>query len=259
MDLKPQIFTAKVMHKRTFPKENAFTYGIYYLTLPVKGLEENKAVPKKKFAPLSFKTSDHGARDDTNLEKWIRDILKQYKIDQDVENIMLIAMPRILGYVFNPVSFWICLNKKGEIRAVLCEVNNTFGETHSYLCAHPDGRPITKEDWLKAEKVFHVSPFLKREGEYKFRFALNGDKLGIWIDLYTPDGEKQLLTSLVGKMTPLNKQTLRKAFWSHPLVTFKAITLIHWQAVKLIAKGIKHIKKPKQNEKKLTTTNLTKF
>lgn len=257
MGIEPQIFTAKVMHKRTFPKENAFTYGIYYISLPLHLLKDTAELTQNKFAALSFYKKDHGAKDGSDLEQWIRSILRDYDLDKKTKTITLIAMPRIFGYVFNPVSFWVCRDENGQVRAVLCEVNNTFGETHSYLCAHKDGSEITKEHWLSAEKVFHVSPFLKREGQYKFRFALDGKKIGIWIDFFDSENKKQLLTSLIGDLKPLNKKTLRTIFWTHPLITFKAITLIHWQAIKLIVKGIKHIKKPDQKEPKLTTTNLT--
>lgn len=251
MELSPQIFTGKVMHKRLFPKENAFTYSIYYLALPLSKIDQ----APKSFA-LSFQEEDHGHRDGSGLEYWIRSVLKKHNpaLDSITEDIMLVCMPRIFGYVFNPVSFWMCLDKKKNIRAVLCEVNNTFGETHSYLCVQPGLKPISQDDWLEADKIFHVSPFLKREGEYKFRFASKGEKLGMWIDFYDAESKKQLITALTGSLSPMSKKTLRKAFWSHPLVTFKAITLIHWQALKLISKGIKHLKKPQQKDKRLSIT-----
>lgn len=251
MELEPQIFIGKVMHKRTFPKENAFTYGIYYLALPLSKIDK----APKSFA-LSFQEKDHGHKDGSGLEYWIRSILKKHNpaLDTITDEIILVSMPRIFGYVFNPVSFWLCLDKKQHVRAVLCEVNNTFGETHSYLCVQRGLKPINQDDWLSADKVFHVSPFLKREGEYKFRFAYKNNKFGAWIDFYNAESKKQLLTSLTGTLLPMTKVNLRKVFWTHPLVTFKAITLIHWQAAKLISRGIKHLKKPKQIEDKISVT-----
>ncbi len=263
MDIIPQIFTAKVMHKRLFPKVNQFSYGVYYLALPLAQLHKKPHIADlslNHFAPLSFYEKDHGAMDGTNNEAWIRNILKTYGLNDISRDIMLISMPRVLGYVFNPVSFWLCLDQKKQLRAVLCEVHNTFGEHHSYLCAHADHRPIVQNDWLEAEKIFHVSPFLKREGSYKFRFSLQSNNFGVWIDFYDEEKNKQLLTSLVGKFEPLTKASLRKTFWKHPLVTIKAIMLIHWQAIKLVAKGIKYISKPKQQDKKLSSTsNLNKM
>lgn len=251
MELTPQIFTGKVMHKRLFPKENSFVYSIYYLALPLSQIEN---APKK--GALCFNEKDHGPRDGTGLEYWVRSILKNHNpaLESVTKEILLICMPRIFGYVFNPISFWLCLDKKKNLRAVLCEVNNTFGETHSYLCVHPGLKPIGQDDWLLADKIFHVSPFLKREGEYKFRFSFKDNKFGTWINFHDAQNQKQLLTSLIGTFEPMTTTSLRRTFWKHPLVTFKAITLIHWQALKLISKGIKHIKKPRQHEEKMSVT-----
>lgn len=255
----PKIFTGKVMHKRLFSKRNAFTYGIYYICLPLSKLG-NISIPRNKFSAISFYDKDHGAKDGSDLQHWGHDILKKYNIDRADGEITLVCMPRIFGYVFNPVSFWLCHDQAQNLRAVICAVNNTFGESHSYLCVHKDQRIINGEDTLQAEKLFHVSPFLEREGRYTFRFNIKPDKYGIWIDFYDAQGNKKLLTSLMGKLSPLTKANITKAFWQYPLVTFKAIFLIHWQAVKLTIKGIKHIKKPTQkSEKTSSTNNLTKI
>lgn len=259
MGVTPQIFFGKVMHGRLFPKRNHFTYGIYYLAFPLSKIMD-LAIAYNRFSPLSFYDRDHGKCDGSNLEKWARDILKKYRITKANGDIKLICMPRVLGYVFNPVSFWLCHDKKGSARAILCEVHNTFGERHTYLVAHPDQRPIRNKDIIKGDKVFHVSPMLKREGHYNFRFDIAEDKFGAWIDFFDASGKKQLVTSLVGKFENMNQKALRKAFWRYPLITLKAITLIHWQALKILYKGIKYIPKPKQKKARISATdNLTKM
>lgn len=237
MDVVPQIYTAKVMHRRIFPKVNQFTYGVYYLALPLPA----SALPSRI---LSFRAKDHGARDGSDVEIWARSILSDYGLNAQVEQITLITMPRVFGYVFNPVSFFMCLDAQRHLRAVICEVHNTFHEQHSYLCARADHGPISADEWLETEKLFHVSPFLPREGHYRFRFALAGEQLGIWIDYYDKTSHKQLVTALTGTLEPLTASSLRRSFWSHPLVTFKVIGLIHWQAMKLFSKGIRYILKP---------------
>ncbi|MEM9468941.1 MAG: DUF1365 family protein, partial [Pseudomonadota bacterium] len=117
---------------------------------------------------------------------------------------------------------------------------------------------IEGNDWLEAQKVFHVSPFLHRVGGYKFRFDYRPqapkNRFSVWIDYYNEEEKKQLVTSLIGKFEPMTKRALAKAFWGYPLVTFKAITLIHWQAIKLIFKKIKYVPKPVQFENKITKT-----
>ncbi len=229
------------MHKRFFPKVNSFSYGVYYLALPL---------PADRVSSLfgSFNPKDVGFRDGSDPIHWVKKILSDYEIETKIEHVVLITMPSVLGYVFNPVSFYLCFNSNKALISVIAEVHNTYGEQHSYICMNQDNSEIKNNDWFEAEKVFHVSPFLERNGSYKFRFNLNGDSIGIWIDYYDKDNNKQLITSLLGKLSPLNRKSLMKAFFEHPLVTTKAIALIHYQAMKLLSKWIKFIKKPVQNE-----------
>ncbi|MDP9126729.1 MAG: DUF1365 domain-containing protein [Pseudomonadota bacterium] len=253
MVIAPQIYTARVMHKRVFPKENVFHYGVYYLALPLPA-------PSIKGFLAGFHAKDVGPRDGSDPEPWVRKILSDYGLSARTKNIILVTMPRVLGYVFNPVSFYLCLDEAGSLRAVLCEVHNTFGEQHSYLCAHPDHAPITKDKWLEAEKVFHVSPFLKRSGTYHFKFELRGEHFSAQIDYFDLHRQKQLITSLTGVFSPLTSKNLKAAFWRHPLVTVKAITLIHLQAFKLLTKGIRYASKPLQFRRKITPSrNLNKM
>lgn len=244
----PQILFGKVMHKRLIPKVNGFTYPIYYWTVPLSKLGGLK---QRWWAKIDIKT--HGPKDGSAIEPWAREILKNYGLDDKADGeIILIAMPKILGYVFNPVSFWLCLDKAGELRAVICEVRNTFGQHHDYLCAFEDGRVINKDDVMEAEKLFHVSPFLEREGHYRFRFDVSDERFGAWIDLHNANGEKQLLTALSGTFKEMNPQTRRKAFWRFFAMPQQAISLIHWQALKIISKGISYVRLPKQHDPKFS-------
>jgi uncharacterized protein len=249
-----QLFTGTVMHKRLLPRKHVFHYGIYYLALPLSQLSD-MPLAYNHFAPLSFYDKDHGARDGSSLEKWARELLLQHHIEAGGE-ITLICMPRVFGYVFNPVSFWLCQDKEGQVRAVLCEVHNTFGEQHTYLCAHQDRRAITGSSSLFAEKLFHVSPFLEREGHYEFRFDIHDKHFNVMINFHNQKGHKQLVTSLAGTLQSLSKTNLRYAFWRYPLVTIKATLMIHWHALKLIAKRIQYFAKPKQKNQKVSTTHL---
>ncbi|MCH2037020.1 MAG: DUF1365 domain-containing protein [Rickettsiales bacterium] len=257
MELEPKMFVSKVMHKRLKPKINQFTYGVYYIASPLSQLNQLSdgwRFGVNQTALLSLYAKDHGNRADDNLEQWIRDILSKYNVSEADGEIILVCMPRVLGYVFNPISLWLCLDKQQQLRAVLCEVNNTFGETHSYLCVKPDHTIISSNDWLEATKLFHVSPFFERDGHYRFRFAYTDTSLGVWIDYCDDADNKQLLTSLVGSLTTYNRKNRQKAFWKHPLVTFKTISLIHWQALKLVLKGIKYVSRPVQDATRLSIT-----
>lgn len=256
--MKASIFLARVFHKRHIPKKNAFSYRVYYVALPLSKLfssDTTSHLPINRPALISFHEQDHGPKDSTALLPWIRTILAGCTpLDVLVKEVVLVAVPRIFGYVFNPVSFWLCLDEQNQLRAVLCEVNNTFGETHSYLCYHPDYRPITKKDWLYADKHFHVSPFLPRKGWYQFRFSYHNTRLAIWIDYYHENGQKQLTTSMIGHLHTLAHYSVYRAFWRYPLLTFKVIFLIHWQALKLLSKGIPYFSKPKPLQTQYTKT-----
>lgn len=262
MELSPQLFFGQVMHHRLFPKDHKFTYKIYYLFLPLSKLKTLCNQWRFGFnrpGLLSFYTKDHGNRDQSNLKDWADHILQNYNFSTKTYDIVLLTLPRVMHYVFNPVSFWLVIDPERQLRAVLCEVNNTFGETHTYACIHDNQRPISSDEWLEADKVFHVSPFLKREGHYKFRFALKEQKIGIWIDYWSKEDNKQLLTSLTGQLVPWTKANLNRAFWVYPLITLKAIGLIHWQAVKLLAKGIHYVRKPAPLKQTVSITrNITK-
>lgn len=260
MGIRPSILFGHVMHKRLFPRINAFSYSIFYLVLPLTHMKKNTPLAVNRFGMLSFYEKDHGRRDGSDLEKWAQDILQKYGVTEANGEIVLVTMPRVLGYVFNPVSFWICYDNDKKIRAVLCEVNNTFGETHTYLCAHPDHTEIKSDDVLEGQKVFHVSPFLPREGYYTFRFSVSQENCGFWINYHDSTGEKQLVTSLTGRMKLIDQSALSRAFWTYPFVTMKAVALIHWQAAKLIMKGIKYIPRPAQEQEKISATrNITNF
>lgn len=250
----PRLCFGKVHHARCFPKRNAFSYRIYQIAVPLSALD-TLPMPYNRFGLLSFYESDHGLCDGSDLLTWARSILNAYHLTQAQGEIILVCMPRVLGYVFNPVSFWLCYDTTQNLRAVLCEVHNTFGERHTYVCAHDDQRPIQAGETLTGEKVFHVSPMLKREGYYRFRFDINEKKMHIDINFYQPDGSKQLVTSIAGQFYPMTKHTLQRAFWHYPLMTGKAITLIHWQALKLLLKGIHYIPKPQQKKQRISTTD----
>jgi uncharacterized protein len=252
----PKLLAGHVMHARLFPRINNFRYSIYYIAFPLSA-RSSLSIAHNRFAPMAFYDKDHG--DGTDLEAWARNILDVHDIQAEGE-IVLVCMPRILGYVFNPVSFWLCHDISGALKAVLCEVHNTFGEKHTYICAHADGRAITSSETMQGRKVFHVSPFLERDGSYDFRFDSGGEGFKAWIDYFDAEGKKQLITAVAGNFAEMTKSSCRRVFWQYPLVTFKTIMLIHYQAVKLILKKIKYVPKPSQKDEKTSAViNLTEM
>ncbi len=248
---------AIVMHKRLRPRINQFVYQIFYLCFDIAKTDKitSKFLSINRFNLFSFYNSDHGNRDGSNLEIWIREILDQRNLNSKVKKIYLMTHPRVLGYVFNPVSFWFCFDEKEKLIAVLSEVNNTFGENHNYLIYNFDHSQIDENQWFKAHKEFHVSPFFKTEGKYKFRFVFNDKKIAVWINYLADDDKENLLTSVICTQHKLNDSNLLKCFFLFPLMTFKVIILIHWQALKILSKKIKYISKPLKKSHKITFNN----
>lgn len=237
MNALPQIFLGQVRHKRLRPAVNAFAYPVFYLHLPLRNLAAARcgifSVDKRNL--LSFHSKDHGARDGSALLPWIEGLLAEHGLASDGE-IVLQTFPRVLGCVFNPVSFWYCHDRSDHLIAILAEVNNTFGGTHSYLL-HRHGEPLRDGEELRAAKRFHVSPFNRIEGGYRFRFQFDGALQSAHIDYDDAEGEL-LLTSISGKPHPWSAGALLRAFLSMPWLTLGVVARIHWQALKLWLKGV---------------------
>ena len=241
-----QILFGSVMHRRLRPAQHRFTYPVFALLLPLHRLDEVAApcfsVNRRNL--FSFRFEDHGARDGSHPLPWIRALLAREGIAADGE-VWLQCFPRMLGYVFNPVSFWYCHDRDGQLAAVLAEVNNTFGERHNYLVAHADGRPIRDGEALQARKVFHVSPFMAVQGHYRFRFhARPGDPRRLARPHHS-DAEGDLLhTAISGRAAPLTGARLMRAFFGYPWMTLGVMARIHWHALRLWLKRVPFFSKP---------------
>jgi len=249
------IIFAKVMHKRLLPKINQFVYDVFYICFDVAKINNlsKKFFSLNKFNLFSFYNKDYGPKDGSSIENWAWNILKNQQIDQNIKKIFLFTHPRVLGYVFNPASFLFCIDEKEGLRVVIVQVNNTFGESHSYVIFNKDGACILNNQWFEADKEFHVSPFFKIEGLYKFRFIFEQNKIAVWIDYFA--NEKTLLTSVICKKeTNFDDLNLILAFIKIPFMTMKVIILIHIQALKIVFKKIKYITKPEQKSSKITLT-----
>ena len=163
-----------------------------------------------------------------------------------IARIELLAQPRVLGHIFNPVSFWLIYDAQDQLRTVIAEVTNTYRDRHSYLCHRDDFGPITRNDTLTSKKIFHVSPFQPVEGGYQFRFDITDERIGIWID-YTA-GNGGLLATLTGKRAPLTNGRILSALLRRPFGSRRVLGLIHWQALKLWWKGVAFRSRPEPPE-----------
>jgi uncharacterized protein len=236
-----QIGFGQVRHTRLRPARNAFAYPTYFLMLPMRSLAKDGAgeLARNRFAPISFYDKDHGDGSGNALQ-WLDDLLQKEGITDVAGEVWLHCYPRVLGFTFKPVSFWYCHAQKGSLRAVVVEVNNTFGERHIYVLDHAQ---FGKE--MLANKAFHVSPFCAVQGNYRFRFMTNAqfDRTVARIDYEDAQG-MLLQTSVSGDLQPLNTQSVRKAIFSYGAMTLGVIARIHWQAVKLLYKRVPFFSKP---------------
>jgi uncharacterized protein len=235
----------EVRHTRLKPVRNQFAYGTYFLMLPMRALQREGpgALARNRFAPLSFFDKDHG--DGRTLAQggalgWLDALLASEGITGADGEVWLHTYPRVLGFTFKPVSFWYCHRADGSLRAVVVEVNNTFGERHCYLL---DAPRFGQE--LRATKVFHVSPFCPVEGGYRFRFMVTPDLSRTVARIDYDDATGPLIqTSVSGRLEALSTASVRHALWHYPAMTLGVVARIHWQAIKLFIKRVPFFGKP---------------
>ena len=196
-----------------------------------------------KLGFLSFFTRDHGPRDGSPLRPWLEAQLQKAGITEFVDQIQLVCFPRVLGYVFNPISVWFCRRSDGSLVAILYEVNNTFGEVRSYLFT--DGFSSEAECVVhhSAAKQFHVSPFFGVEGAYDFRVRPPGDRYDIGITYRGQEGAS-LFAAQTGRFAPLSRTNALKALLGYPLLTLGVVAAIHWEALRLFMRGARYHNRP---------------
>lgn len=230
-------------HGRKGAVENTFRYGVDYLLFDPDTAGSGTALFSRNRGNLtSLWDKDHGGAPGKGRGTfWVREVLAEHDLP-GTDKIELLAQPRVLGHVFNPVSFWLCRDAAGALRVVIAEVTNTFGDRHSYLCHRDDLEPIAPEDRLRARKVFHVSPFQQIDGQYEFRFDIRADRIGIWIDF--TGGNGGVIATLVGPRRPLTSAGLIGAALRRPFGSRRVLALIHWQAAKLWRKGARYRNRP---------------
>lgn len=238
----------QVMHRRLRPFGNVFKYRLFSMVVDVDAIAAEARDKGVLFgvdrpALLSFYARDHGPRDGSALRPWIEAKLREAGCGEDVKRIRIVAFPRVLGYVFNPISVWFCERADGSTGAVLYEVNNTFGERRSYLftdlpAAHP-GEVLRHA----CGKAFHVSPFFDVSGGYAFRTRVPDARYDIAIT-FADEAGAQLFAAQTGRFARLSARSCWTALLAYPLLTFGVVAAIHWQALKLVLRGVKYRSKP---------------
>ena len=239
----PQALLARgeVRHARLRPSVHRFHYPTLFLLLPMRSLQAAPcaALARNRRALFGFADRDHGLGGPDALA-WLESLLQREGVQGVDGEIWLQTYPRMFGYAFKPVSFWYCHARDGQLRAVVAEVNNTFGERHCYLL---DGEAVSYGATLQAGKVFHVSPFCSVQGDYRFRFGRAGHRIVARVEHVDEHGPL-IVTSVSGQLEPLTRAAVSRALRDMPLLTYGVMARIHWQALALWRKRVPFFRKP---------------
>ncbi len=239
-----------VFHGRQELKKNSFRYGNFFIYFPVSEFKALQQLLHRRFRFfLSFRVRNYLDGDHENLDHAVRAFLLKH-CQFVPESVWLQTMPSIFSYVFNPVSFWWCY-RAGILEAVLCEVNNTFGERHFYW-VYQGGKDISNS-WITMAKEFHVSPFFPVRGRYDFRFKPpEASHLQVQLNYFNSEGHLALATMQEGKLTDLTKVTRWELLRQYSWMTVFVVYRIHYQAFRLWLKKIPFYSKPEPPTKKVS-------
>lgn len=246
------LYHGAVVHRRLRPKRHRLRYNIFNILFDLDELEtldrELRFFSRNRFNLFSFYDRDHGDGE-SPLRDYVEAILRRYGLDAGGGPIRLLCMPRVLGYVFNPLSVYFCYRPSGELAAILYEVSNTFGERHYYLVPASGSTDVAATQ--SAAKRFHVSPFLPLNLHYRFRIAPPDRSIAVAVHVHDQQG-LLVAASFFAARAELTNGTLSTTFVLYPLLTLKVVAGIRWEALKLWLKGVKVWTKPEPPEERVT-------
>ncbi|RAZ90509.1 DUF1365 domain-containing protein [Mesorhizobium hawassense] len=253
------LYAGKVVHQRLKPRRHRLSYRMFFLLLDldeIDGLTQClRLLSRNRFGLFSFVDKDHGDGADGSLKAYVERQLEMSGIETG-GSIQLLSMPRMLGYAFNPLSIYFCHDRQGALAAILYEVNNTFGQRHSYLIPVSDGgdEGIVRQHCAKR---FYVSPFIAMGMGYRFRIGLPAEGVAVHITGSDADGPL-IVAGFSGKRRELTDAALISAFFAYPLLTLKVIAGIHWEALLLWAKGMRLYERPAPPHRPVTQVAMHK-
>ncbi len=235
------LYVGTIRHRRLRPRKHRLQYRVWHLLLDVDQVhrlhEDVKGFGHNRRAIVEFRDTDHFGPVDRPVREKLEDFLAGRGIELPAGRVLVLTYPRVLGHVFNPVSFWYCHDQSGRLALVVAEVNNTFGDSYSYVLEDlrdNGGGALVGE----ADKALHVSPFLPRD-DHRYRFTLRpptnaiGQTLAVQLDVHEPHGGRILDATLVEQRVALTTRSLRRVLWTHPLLTLHTVAAIHWQALRI--------------------------
>ena len=237
--LRSAIYPGTVLHARTRPRRHRLRYSIFWMLFDLDELQrldrDHRLFGHNRAALLSFHDRDHGERDGSPLRPWAERMMRQAGVAPDGGRIEVLCMPRVLNHVFNPISVWFCRDSAGELRVVIYEVNNTFGERHSY--AIPVAAPGAEVIDQGCDKAFYVSPLMDMDLAYAFRVRPPGVRASVAITASDREGPI-LSASFAGERREISDRALFATWLAHPLLSLKVLAGIHWEALRILLKGV---------------------
>ena len=245
-NIKNCIYLGSVFHARLSPKQHKLNYNVFYLNINLKEIKNNSSprlLSFNKFNLFSLYDKDHGPLNCKDIDVWIRTLIKKNNIKVKIKNIYLLSFPRVLGYVFNPLSVYSCLDKNHKIILQIYEVHNTFNQRYFYLVNNSFDKRNHNNIY---KKKFHVSPFMSMNGGYKFKSYLKNEKIKLIVEYFSK--KENFIASFSGTERKLTNYNLLVYFLKIPFMTIKIIVGIHLEAIILYFKGVKFFKCPSPNK-----------
>jgi DUF1365 family protein len=234
--VRSAIYTGTLMHSRRTPVRNVFRYPISFWLFDLDELPEVdrrlRLFSVNRRNVVTLRDSDHFDGD-----KPLKQAVLDFVDDPSVERVLVLTQPRVLGYVFNPVSFYWCYRTDGSLACMVAELNNTFGERMPELLRGPELR-------YEHEKHLHVSPFLGLDHAYEYAFSQPGDEVWARMHVRSRDGGHPVTAVLHGNRRELTNGSVLRMLLRYPLMPVQVIALIHWQAVRLWLKRVPFHHKP---------------
>ena len=252
------LYVGDVMHARLKPMGHRFSYRVMSLLIDLDRLaaadRQSALFGVNRAALYSFHEADHGERDGSPLRAYVQRCAAEGGIDLTGGRVLLLCYPRLFGYTFNPLSVYFCYRADGELALMIYEVRNTFGDIHPYVLPVQPNQRSEAGVRQQHDKLFYVSPFIEMAMRYHFRVSPPHQTVKLRI-LETDDCGPLLAATFSGRRRVLNTAQLLRAFVAFPLVTFKIMAAIHWEALRLWLKGATLVPRrlvPRQNAAAMT-------
>ena len=230
------LYVGRTTHSRLEPRPHRFSYGVFQILIDIDRVSDamrgRLAIRHGRAGLFSFAERDHGARDGQPLRPWVEQTLRDAGLTVTAATIRLLCFPRVLGFVFNPISLFYIYDEQERLKAAIYEVNNTFGQTHAYVV------PATGAagEHQVADKKLYVSPFYRVEGGYQFRLSAPAEHLKLVITKQV-NGKPDFTASLSATQREATDSALISLFFAMPLMTLGVVAAIHWEALRLWIKG----------------------